>query len=500
MQKVALYARFSTDKQSETSVEDQFRLCEFAVSRNGWEVVAKFSDEAKKGSVPLDVREGSAKLLNAANKGDFDVIVVESLDRLSRDAIESQTFLRNMQFKNIRVMALSDGYDSENPSSMLLGAVRSAMGEMYLVDLACKTHRGMAGQVERGFAAGNAPYGYKNVKVSGGSEVEIVPEEAAIVNRIFTEYANGKSPHNIVADLNRDRVISSRGSDWHVSAVVGNEKKGCGILHNSLYNGVHIWNRSQWIKHPETKKRVRRERPESEWMIEDRPDLRIVPKDLWQRSRERLEKSRRKDGSKGRGGKSTTLFGGLISCGKCGGSVISINGHSYGCSNRRDKGAEVCDGVNISKKKAEEKLLPAIENILGSPEVVDYVYREAADSLKTLQSQQNKNQDSIDRRLTDLNSSIERLIDAISQMGSSESLLKRLESAEAEKVMLQKQAKVVATSSKLVSRDEIQEIFEEKLVSVKDVLVSNIDVAKNTLSGVLGDIVLKKSGLELLPR
>lgn len=500
MKKVALYARYSTDKQSETSIEDQFRLCEFAADRNGWEVVARYSDEAITGSFPMNKRNGSAQLLLAADRGEFEGIVIESLDRLSRDSIESQTFLSNMKYAEVRVVAISDGYDSELASSVLLGAVRSAMGEMYVQDLACKTHRGMMGQVERGYAAGAAPYGYCNEKVEGGSEIHIVPEEAAIVNRIFSEYVSGISPHNIAASLNRDGIPSPRNSSWHVSAIAGSQKKSSGILHNVLYTGVHVWNRTKWVKNPTTKKRTRKDRPESEWKVEHRPDLRVVSDELWEKSRERFEKSRIKGGTRGRGGKIKTLLGGLIICGKCGGTVISINAHSYGCSNRRDRGKDVCEGLNIAKKKAETQLLPSLQSILSDPDVVDYVYSEASDVLKKLVSEENKDQNSVNRRLAELDGSIERLVDAISQLGSSESLIERLKKAESEKLALLKQSEVNTELLVLPTKKEIQKIFDAKVYGLNEVLTNNVELARASLSEVLGDIVLKKSGLELLPR
>src|SRR5215469_729483 len=61
------------------------------------------------------------------------------------------------------------------------------------------------------------------------------------------------------------------------------------MLRRELYCGRVIWNRARFVKAPGTNKRVRRERPQTEWRVLERPELRIVSQELWQRVRDRLE-------------------------------------------------------------------------------------------------------------------------------------------------------------------------------------------------------------------
>ncbi|WP_087462555.1 recombinase family protein [Oleiphilus messinensis] len=91
--------------------------------------------------------------------------------------------------------------------------------------------------------------------------------------------------------------------EYYVERVrYGSPSKGSGLLNNELYRGRHIWNRSQWLKDPDTGKRVRIERPESEWCVSERQDLRIVSDELWDGVRARFKESRYKGGVKGKGG------------------------------------------------------------------------------------------------------------------------------------------------------------------------------------------------------
>src|SRR5690606_8358711 len=122
---------------------------------------------------------------------------------------------------------------------------------------------------------GGRAYGYKPVPGQPGA-LEIVPDEAEVVRRIFTAYAAGASPRTIAAQLNADGITPPRGTRWNASTINGNGKRGYGILRNPLYAGQQVWNRVRMVKDPATGKRVSRPNPESEWQAIDVPHLAIV--------------------------------------------------------------------------------------------------------------------------------------------------------------------------------------------------------------------------------
>ena len=84
MIRVAIYARYSSDQQSETSIEDQVRLCREYAEHEGWTIVECYKDKAISGGSLL-LRPGVQMLMQDAMKGAFDIILAEALDRLSRD-------------------------------------------------------------------------------------------------------------------------------------------------------------------------------------------------------------------------------------------------------------------------------------------------------------------------------------------------------------------------------------------------------------------------------
>jgi DNA invertase Pin-like site-specific DNA recombinase len=207
-------ARYSTDNQSVVSIEDQFRICREHAGREGWQVVDTYHDAAISGA-SIILRPGVQLLLQDAQLGRFDIVLAEALDRVSRDQADVATLFKHLRFAGVQIVTLAEGEISE-----LHVGLKGTMNALFLKDLAAKTHRGLRGRVEKGKAGGGLCYGYDVVKRvdSEGEPVrgerKINEAEAAIVRRIFREFAVGKSPRAIATDLNWDGIPGPFGHTW----------------------------------------------------------------------------------------------------------------------------------------------------------------------------------------------------------------------------------------------------------------------------------------------
>ena len=196
------YARYSSDLQAPSSIEDQIRVCSERVEREGWTYLHAYCDRAMSGTSQL--RPGYQKLLEDARKRQFDVVIAEALDRLSRDQEHVAHLYKQLNFLGIKLVTLSEGLITE-----LHVGLSGTMGALYVKQLAEKTHRGLRGRVEAGRSGGGNSYGYKVVRKTGedgGQEAgvrEINPREAEIVRRIYRAYADGDAPRSIARGLNR---------------------------------------------------------------------------------------------------------------------------------------------------------------------------------------------------------------------------------------------------------------------------------------------------------
>jgi site-specific DNA recombinase len=169
------------------------------------------------------------------------------------------------------------------------------MNAIFLKDLADKTRRGLEGRVREGRSGGGSCFGYNVARendamgepIHGGRKVN--DAEAGILQRIFAEFAAGKSPRRIAVELNRDYIPGPRGGEWDASTINGNAARGTGILNNELYIGRLVWNRLRYIKDPITGKRISRLNEPARWIVQEVLELRIIPQDLWNAVKERQQ-------------------------------------------------------------------------------------------------------------------------------------------------------------------------------------------------------------------
>jgi len=261
-----VYARYSSDLQREASIEDQVRMCRELIRREGWMYGYAYTDRALSGASAL--RPAYQGLLEDARRGEFEIVVAEARDRLSRDQEDVAGLLKRLRFAGVRLVTLAEGEIGE-----LHVGLKGTMNAIFLKDLADKTRRGLEGRVREGRSGGGLCFGYDVVRehdsrgetIHGGRCID--DTEAAIVRRIFSEFAAGKSPRRIAVDLNRDGIPGPRGGQWDASTVNGNASRGTGILNNELYIGRLVWNRLRYVKDPATGKRISRLNEPDRWVV-----------------------------------------------------------------------------------------------------------------------------------------------------------------------------------------------------------------------------------------
>src|SRR5215468_3413877 len=373
MSAAAIYARYSSDLQREASIEDQNRICRERAAKEGWSIYQEYSDSGI--SAASLVRPGIQKLLRDALDGRFGIILAESLDRLSRDQEDIAHIFKRISFAGGRIVTLSEGEINE-----LHIGLKGTMGALYLKDLADKTRRGLRGRVEAGKSGGGNSYGYDVVRGLGADgqpltgERKINADESAIVRRIFEEYAAGVSPRAIAKRLNAESVLGPSGKAWGPSTIHGNHQRGTGILNNELYIGRLVWNRLRYVKDPATGRRISRLNEPALWIIQDVPELRLVPQPLWDAVKQRQAAVKRNtrpdlqerpfwDRQRPR-----FLVTGLAKCGVCGSSYVKISAHLFGCAAARNRGT--CGNrLNIRLDVLEAAILDGLRRHLLQPDL-----------------------------------------------------------------------------------------------------------------------------------
>lgn len=386
MTKVALYARYSSENQKDSSIDQQMRLLMQRVDAEGWEIGGVYQDKALSGSNMM--RPGLQALMAAALDQQFDVVLTESIDRLSRDQEDIAHMHKRFRHRGIQIVTLIEGEISE-----LHIGLKGTMSALYLKDLSRRVHRGLKELALNGESSGGKSYGYdilprydaKGDRICG--ERRINEDQAAIVRRIFEDYCKGKSPKKIATELNAEGVPAQGGRTWAASTIYGNRRRGTGILNNELYVGVQIWGKQSFFKDPDTGRETGRLNDESTWVRTEVPHLRIIDDELWNRAKsfqKALDDTPRPDAKR----RPKKLFSFLLKCGCCGGGMSKVSANQYGCSAARNSGT-CTNRLTISERKIEEAVFGALRSQLMNPELCEVFCKEYTATLNRLRMENN---------------------------------------------------------------------------------------------------------------
>ena len=508
--------------QRPTSNDDQIRQCCAAAEPKGWTVLDDFirADSEITGQSMVG-RYGLNDLIHLAKTKPrpFDIILIDDTSRLGRylpDVLKVTDVLDNY---GVSVYFAAQGLDSRQPGFRQIFTLHGMMDEQYVFGLRDKVHRGQEGRVRKGYVPGGKCYGYRNVPVEDptrrgdygrpaviGVYQEVIPEEAAVLRRIFEMYAAGASYADVAKALNAEGVLSPQPPRkgkiraWCPSAIRE-------MLLNEKYRGVVLWNRTKTVRNRETGKTEQRPRPESEWVRVEVPELRIVSDQLWESAREQNRRVREKHGPKRLGGMNRTvasrqyLFSSLLECGLCNANMVIVGGQppnaQYGCPNHRYRG--VCENsVRISQRKLEQQLLAALSANLLDPRLEEERVQSFRDQLKatlaaeTRRTREAASQDSqLKEELAGLKKEQENLVDGIAKHGFSPALSARLAAVESRIAQIQRLRDAgVEPKVPEFTTEEIREFVQRKSLEFANILAGDAATAREQLRKRITKLVL----------
>jgi len=461
----AIYARYSSDLQRLTSIEDQLRRCREYASQQGWVVVEDHvrCDEARSAAT-LAGREALQSLLASSKVSPppFDCLMVDDTSRLARYLPDVLSMNDRLQYNGVFIYAVAQRLDCREKTSRPLLTLHGMMDEQFLVSLGEKVHRGQEGRALKGFQPGGKCYGYRNVPIEdptrngkygrfavSGVQLEILEDEAGVIRRIFQMYAEGRSQAAIAKTLNAEGVLAPNPPRsrpvraWCTSSIFE-------MLRNERYRGVFVWNRTKKERNPDTGRKTSRPRPESDWKRIEVPDWRIVPEDLWERvqARKRFVGERFSGSHLGGFNKSERsrkyIFSGFLICGVCGSRLVIASGSGkrgyvkYGCPSHRYRGT-CSNALMIRQDRLEAQLIAGLTERISKPEAIEYALRRFHEHLhqrlRELQEQTLKLADTVttlQNQRRELKGKANNLGEAIAKMGYSATLLQQLSAVELE--------------------------------------------------------------------
>ena len=413
--RTVIYARFSSTLQNSRSIEDQIAICRERCAREGWPIVDIFNDYAISGAAGIDEhsRPGLNALLARVEQGGVDQVLAEATDRIARHQGDAFAIRERITYAGARLFTLADGEVTE-----ITATFRGLMDAQFRKDLASKVRRGQRGTIAQGRAAAGLAYGYRKApKLDERGELirglrVIDEDQAAIVHRIFTEYVAGISPRAIANRLNGEKIPGPSGGIWQASTINGDRQRMNGMLQNQIYIGRIIFNRTSKISDPRTRKTLIRPNPESEWLIEPAPHLRIIDDALWQKAQDLRARfdGKRVDTTR----RPKHLLSGLGRCGICGGSWSVIGRERWGCSKYREGGANACSNNRVIKTEImEARVIEGLQNQMLDPAYVEAYLREYHLEHERKSREIARESDRLRRRHREAAAKFDRLVEAV---------------------------------------------------------------------------------------
>ncbi|SDG20822.1 Site-specific DNA recombinase, partial [Sphingomonas carotinifaciens] len=393
----AVYARFSTDKQDMLSIETQLMMCRREIERQGWSEVACFTDAAE--SAATLHRPGMQALLATIQAGYIDIVYADAMDRLSRSQADIASLFERLRFRGIILATRKEGV----VTPLHIGMMGTINAEQ-LSATSEKTRDALVRRQAMGRNPGGSAYGYETrVAYDGNGErirglQQIVPAEAAVVVRIYEDYAAGLSPIAIARRLNAEGIPSPRGgrpgkgrinlAAWTPNTLTGNAARGTGILNNQLYIGQRPYGKQTYRKNPDTGKRhAFINAADAATALVRAPDLRIVPDALWGAVKARQAALARPPRTEPAGParpyfaqqRPKYLLTGKMTCGVCGASYAKSGQHRFGCQGAAKKGPTWCDNrLTIRQDALDARVLKGLTTAMLRDDVVAAFLEEYA--------------------------------------------------------------------------------------------------------------------------
>ncbi len=418
--RAALYARFSTDLQNPSSIDDQLAGCRRDVERHGdtLDPADVFTDAAITGKSRVG-RPGLAALVAAAKAGRFDVVVCEALDRLTRAGGDAWDLYDELKFAGVTIRTLADGV----VGTMHIG-FKGTVGALELEATALRVRRGMRGVAGQGRYPAAPPYGYRAlVRHDARGErikglIEHHPEQADVVRRIAAEYLAGSTASAIAHRLNAEGVAGPKGGPWTAAAMVGARRAQRGVLLSPLYGGEIVWNRLTRLRDRKSGATRTVRNAEADLVRYPAPQLAIHDPDTWAQLAAEIERRAALVSAAGNPSAANApkrLFSGLVKCGLCGGGMGTVGKPArYRCLARTLEGPHACDMARTPvAADLEAAALAQLRADLLHPDNVELFVREYRAAMAARTAGQSSRRAQAERELAETEQRAGRLVDQV---------------------------------------------------------------------------------------
>ena len=336
-----IYARFSSDKQTEDSIEAQVRACREYAAAHGMNVADTYADEAisGKGSKTAQRRQYQ-RLLRDCGKGLFSVILIHKYDRIARNLGEHVNLEAKLKEKGVQLIATSQDFGRTNEAK-IMRALMWSLSEYYIDNLAQETKKGLRETALKGLHAGGyPPFGYDVV-----NQAYVVNDlEAGYVRKMFDAAQTRSGFVELIDEMGRQGIRGKRGKPIKYPQIYE-------ILRNEKYTGVYLYSPTEASSRAD-----RRQKPDA---IRIENALPIIISRAQFEEVQKIMNERKQTGRK-----SDYMCSGLVYC-RCGAKMHGMTSRRKGHEYRYFACSAKCGAPVVHMECADDAAIKYLKDLLS---------------------------------------------------------------------------------------------------------------------------------------
>lgn len=446
------YCRYSSDLQTEASIEQQkSELNEYA-KKNDIIITNFYCDEAKTGT--KDTREQFQNMIDDCKKKEVQAVLVWKTDRFARNTQDSLFYKMKLEKLGIKLISITQPIDNSTPEGALMYTLLAGMDEYYSKNLASNVKRALKMNAQNcQFNGGIAPLGYDIVN----KKYVINEAEAEIVKKIFELYLNGKGILEIASILNQNGYKTKKGKEFGKNSIYD-------IVGNERYTGTYIFNKGTKHNHDISN--------EKEIRIENGMPA-IISKETYLKAMELRRVNKRANFKKN---SNVYILSGLVYCGKCGakynGSTsirkrneIEYRNGYYQCANRNN--VHKCDNHRIKQDALENNIIQNLINKILNGSNFETIVEKIKVEYENLMQASKSEIKPLEKQLKEAKENKENIIDVIAKTGNAD-LVKQLEKYSAQIEDIEQKIEFYKLNNEVnIPFEKIEETFKADISKLK---------------------------------
>lgn len=395
MIRAALFARYSSKMQDETSLEAQVTEMERYCQERGWEIAVRYLLSETKSS---DVEKSAEfqQMLDDARHKRFNVLLVHKLDRFGRDRETAVIYKAHLRRAGIKVVSVVENLGDSKMDRAMEGMLE-VFNDMYRQNLAEETRKGHRQRTRNGYwTGGKVPWGLQAIDVNdtGRQFKRLVadPARGPVMAEVFAKVAGGDKTADVLAYVERET-----GERWNVASLYTR-------IRNAVYKGLLEYGKTSLPMGRQRQKNEAEEVVQGSWEG-------LVSEELWERANATLKERGRGRGKTVPTNRFYVLSDGIVTCANCGRPVIgsaSDGVRRYACSNRRNG----CTHRSIRADELEAMMGRRLSDYLAHLDI-DKAIGEYERSLSPERDAAKKREAALRKRLDELKRKSANLVEAI---------------------------------------------------------------------------------------